>query len=52
MSTSAANDSLGACPRCNARIPVRNLLISYERDDGDHAVYAECPDCGDPVHPA
>jgi hypothetical protein len=51
MSSSAANDSLGTCPRCDARIPARNRLISYETADGDRAVYAECPDCSDPVHP-
>jgi len=51
MSQSANTDSLGHCPRCSATIPVRNLLISYETDDGA-AVYAECPACADPVHPA
>lgn len=44
-------DSLGTCPQCRVPIPPRNLLISYERGDG-RAVYAECPDCGEPVHPA
>jgi len=43
-------DSLGACPRCGASIPARQLLIKYERDD-ETAVYAECPDCTAVVHP-
>jgi len=48
---STTSDRLGDCPRCHAPIPTGNLLIRYERADG-HAVYAECPDCREPVHPA
>jgi len=45
------SERLGDCPECRTPIPARNRLISYERADG-RATYAECPDCGDPVHPA
>lgn len=48
---STHSERLGDCPRCRTPIPAGNQLIRYERADG-HAVYAECPDCGDPVHPA
>jgi len=42
---------LGSCPRCEASIPPSNLLVQYERADGE-AMYAACPDCETPVHPA
>ena len=41
---------LGACPRCQHRIPAAQLLIEYETDNGQ-AVWAECPDCNEVVHP-
>ncbi|WP_232702099.1 phage terminase large subunit family protein [Halobacterium wangiae] len=41
---------LGDCPHCATTIPKGALLVSYERD-GWPAMYAECPDCGDVVHP-
>ena len=50
MAHTAEQDRLGACPRCDVAIPPGNLLISYETADGVDR-YAECPDCGDPVHP-
>ncbi len=39
--------SLGDCPFCETQIPSGVVLIEYE--DG---VFAECPSCGDPVHPS
>jgi hypothetical protein len=43
---------LGLCPGCGSAIPGRRLLIEYETSDGRPAMYAECPDCRDVVHPA
>jgi predicted RNA-binding Zn-ribbon protein involved in translation (DUF1610 family) len=43
--------TLGDCPACDAVIPRVALLISYERD-GWPAMFAECPECGEVVHPA
>ena len=42
--------TLGCCPECEEPIPARRLLIEYETDEGPDA-FAECPDCGDVVHP-
>jgi len=42
--------SLGVCPECSAEIPSGAVLVEYERDGGP-VVYAECPDCVEPVHP-
>ncbi|WP_336000258.1 hypothetical protein [Halorientalis halophila] len=44
------SESLGSCPDCETPIPVRYLLIRYERGD-DTAGYATCPDCEIPVRP-
>lgn len=41
---------LGDCPDCETTITRGGLLVTYERD-GWPAVYAECPDCGNVVHP-
>lgn len=41
---------LGHCPRCQTTIKEEWTLITYERRDG-RAAYAECPECGDVVHP-
>jgi hypothetical protein len=43
--------TLGVCPRCDSQIPAQGLLIEYETVDGS-AMYAECPNCRDVVHPA
>jgi endogenous inhibitor of DNA gyrase (YacG/DUF329 family) len=41
---------LGDCPGCGASIPGSRLLARYER--GGWPTYAaECPSCGDVVHP-
>ncbi|MFB6165922.1 MAG: hypothetical protein ABEJ31_12250 [Haloarculaceae archaeon] len=51
MVTSHTDDALGCCPRCGAALAAASLLIRYQTADGD-AVFAECPDCEEPVHPA
>mgnify|MGYP000094183753 FL=1 len=42
---------LGACPNCDVMIPSANLLIRYECEGDWPKLFAECPDCEDPVHP-
>ena len=42
----------GQCPDCGSAIPTRRVLIEYETADGRPAMYAECPDCREIVHPA
>ena len=42
---------LGACPNCDVTIPRANLLIAYETESGWPKLFAECPDCEEPVHP-
>ena len=49
--TGVRNQPLGRCPKCNVMIPTPNLLIRYETADGWPKLFAECPDCRDPVHP-
>ncbi len=41
---------LGACPRCDAVIEPRNVLIEYTTGDGE-AVWTECPACHAVVDP-
>lgn len=48
---STQRTTLGTCPVCNVQIPSSQLLIRYETSEGWPAMYAECPDCGDVVHP-
>lgn len=43
--------TLGRCPACDGAIPRRNKLIEYETSEGWTAMFAECPDCRDVVHP-
>jgi len=42
---------LGRCPNCGVAIPGDNKLLEYETADGWTAMFAECPDCLDVVHP-
>lgn len=42
---------LGACPNCASLIPEPNLLIKYESAGGWPRMFAECPTCGQVVHP-
>ena len=43
--------ALGRCPNCDATIPRRNKLIEYTTSEGWTAIYAECADCAEVVHP-
>lgn len=43
--------SPGDCPHCEARIPRGAVLIEYETVEGPTRMFAECPDCGEVVHP-
>lgn len=43
--------TLGQCPDCGSEIASYDVLIEYENDDGQPALWAECPDCQDVVHP-
>jgi uncharacterized C2H2 Zn-finger protein len=43
--------SLGTCPRCGQSLHAERMLIEYERADGSHGVYAECPACDAVVTP-
>lgn len=43
---SVQRSPLGNCPFCGEEIPGGNVLIEYE--DG---LFAECPECGEPVQP-
>ncbi len=45
------HQTLGVCPECGADIPSGSVLLEYEQE-GERSVYAECPDCVEPVHPA
>lgn len=47
---SSEHSTLGTCPRCHADIPRGMVLIEYE-SEGTTAVYAECPECTEPVQP-
>lgn len=47
---SPERSTLGVCPVCNTAIPKGLLLIEYEKD-GHRAVFAECPECEEPVNP-
>jgi uncharacterized protein with PIN domain len=40
----------GRCPACEERIPEEAVLIEYETDE-DRRRFAECPGCGEVVHP-
>jgi hypothetical protein len=43
--------ALGRCPSCDTIIPRLCLLIEYETEDGWPTMFAECPGCGEVVHP-
>lgn len=42
---------LGRCPNCDGAIPRVDRLIEYETERGWTAMFVECPDCNDVVHP-
>lgn len=48
----AESSTLGSCPRCGAAVGSVDVLIEYEDADGETAVWAECPGCGEVVDPA
>lgn len=43
--------SPGDCPECEAPIPSTDVLVEYETDDRRRRMFAECPSCGEVVHP-
>lgn len=47
---SQAPSSLGACPFCEMLVSRDAILIEYVVD-GEERVYAECPECREPVQP-
>ena len=50
LSMSQASSTLGACPLCETPVSRDGILIEYVVD-GERRVYAECPECGEPVQP-
>lgn len=50
MSSSRPSE-LGDCPNCGTTITGIDVLVEYETADGDMAVWADCPGCGDVVDP-
>lgn len=46
-----AATKLGQCPICGEAIPRGNKLIEYETAEGWTAMFAECRNCTDVVHP-
>jgi len=40
--------TIGYCPRCDAPIGQADVLIRYDRRDGE-AMYATCPGCEDVI---
>ncbi|MFB6266713.1 MAG: hypothetical protein ABEI31_03560 [Halodesulfurarchaeum sp.] len=47
----AQKPQLGRCPLCGAEIATLEATIRYEPPDDQPAMYAECPGCGEIVHP-
>lgn len=48
----AESSTLGSCPHCGAVVASVDVLIEYETAEGEPAVWAECPDCGEVVDPS
>ena len=48
----AESSTLGSCPHCGAAVASVDVLIEYETAEGEPAVWAECPDCGEVVDPS
>jgi hypothetical protein len=52
MASAIANGGLlGSCPDCETPLHDYDVVIEYKRRDGQRAVWADCPDCRDVVHP-
>jgi len=43
---------LGQCPHCESQLHRGDVLIQYETSHGETAYWADCPNCGQIVHPA
>ena len=50
LSMSQAPSVLDVCPFCETRIPRDAILIEYVVD-GEERMYAECPECKEPIQP-
>jgi len=44
------NSTLGVCPFCRSTLESGSIILEYEVD-GQRRVYAQCVECGEPVHP-
>ena len=44
------NSTLGMCPFCGSTLEAGSIILEYEVD-GQQRVYAQCMECGEPVHP-
>jgi len=44
------NSTLGVCPFCGSTLKAGSIILEYEVD-GQRRVYAQCSECGEPVHP-
>jgi hypothetical protein len=52
MSTTTHDSpTLGRCPDCGTDIATYDVLIEYETGDGQPALWAECSECQEVVHP-
>jgi predicted RNA-binding Zn-ribbon protein involved in translation (DUF1610 family) len=47
----AEPSTLGSCPHCGTAVGSVHVLIEYETAEGEAAVWAECPGCGEVVDP-
>lgn len=50
LSMSQASSTLGACPFCGTPVFREAVLITYVVKN-EERIYAECPQCEDPVQP-
>ena len=44
------SSTLGVCPFCGSTLKAGSIILEYEVD-GQRRVYAQCSECGEPVHP-
>jgi hypothetical protein len=52
MATTVTDQSApGACPDCETPLHSTDVLIEYERGNGQPAAWADCPRCRDIVRP-
>jgi len=50
-STTHSVPGIGTCPDCTATLTQLDILLKYETTDDTMAIWAECPDCSEVVHP-